>query len=138
MITMIRTYSDLRRLDTFKDRFNYLKLRGRVGDSTFGFDRHFNQKFYTSREWRQLRDHVIVRDGGCDLGIDGHDIHAGLYIHHMNSMSVEDIRSGNPDNLNPEFLITVTHQTHNAIHYGDERMLPRQMVERRYGDTKLW
>lgn len=97
-----------------------------------------NQRFYTSREWRQIRHNVIARDNGCDLGVDGLEIHRGLYIHHMNPMTVEDIASGNPDILDPEFLITVTHSTHNAIHYGDENHLPRGLVERRPGDTKLW
>jgi hypothetical protein len=97
-----------------------------------------NQQFYTSREWRQLRHHVIVRDNGCDLGIEGHNIHSRLYIHHMNPMIADDILSGNSDILDSEFLITVTHQTHNAIHYGDERLLPRQLIVRKAGDTKLW
>lgn len=138
LIRMIRTYSDLRRLLTFEERFKYLKLRGRVGEPTFGTERYVNQTFYTSRQWRQVREEVIFRDNGCDMGIDGYDIHSGLYIHHMNPMTVEDIESGNPDILDPEFLITVTHQTHNAIHYGDENLLPRPVVERKPGDTKLW
>lgn len=137
-MTRVRTYSELRRLDTLEDRFEYLALRGQVGASTFGFDRWVNQKFYTSTQWRQLRNHIIVRDNGCDLGLDGYDIHNGVYIHHMNPMTVEDIESGNPDILDPEFLISVTHRTHNAIHYGDERLLPRPLVERKPGDTKLW
>jgi hypothetical protein len=138
MSTRIRSYSELRRLETFKERFDYLKLHGRVGDATFGFDRYMNQRFYSSAEWRHLRRRVILRDNGCDLGIEGHEIHSGLYIHHMNAMTVNDLITGNPDILDPEFLITVTHQTHNAIHYGDEKLLPRQLVERRPGDTKLW
>lgn len=135
---MIRSYSELRRLSTLKDRYNYLKLAGRVGESTFGFDRYVNQKFYRSYEWRQLRNQVIVRDSGCDLGVDGYEIHKGLYIHHMNPMALEDIRTGDESILDPEYLITVTHRTHNAIHYGDENLLPRPLVERRPGDTKLW
>ena len=138
MSTRIRRYHELRRLETFKERFEYLKLHGNVGEATFGFDRYLNQQFYTSYEWRQLRRRVIIRDNACDLGIDGHEIHRGLYIHHMNAITVEDITSGNPDILDPEYLITVTHQTHNAIHYGDEKLLPRQLVVRRPGDTKLW
>lgn len=137
-MSQIRSYSELRRLTTFKERFDYLKLHGRVGDSTFGFDRYMNQRFYTSFEWRQLRRRVILRDNGCDLGIEGYEIHRGLHIHHMNAITVQDLVHGNPDILDPEFLITVTHQTHNAIHYGDERLLPRQLVERKPGDTKLW
>ncbi len=134
----IRTYSELRRIDTFKGRYKYLALRGEVGESTFGFDRYVNQQFYRSREWRHIRDEVIVRDSGCDLGFEGHEIHDRTYIHHMNPMTVEDIREGNPDILDPEFLITVTHNTHNAIHYGDENLLPKPPVERRFGDTNLW
>lgn len=137
-IKMNRNYSDLRQLLTFEERFKYLKLRGRVGESTFGYDRWMNQQFYTSRQWRDVRHEVIARDLGCDMGIEGYEIHSGLYIHHMNPMTVGDIESGNPDILNPDFLITVTHATHNAIHYGDESLLPRPVVERKPGDTKLW
>lgn len=138
MTTTIRTYSELRRLKTLEERYKYLRLHARVGDSTFGFDRYINQQFYRSTQWRRVRDQVIVRDNGCDLGIEGHEIYEGLYIHHMNRMTVDDISSGDPNILDPEFLITVTHKTHNAIHYGDERLLPRQLVERRPGDTNLW
>lgn len=135
---MIRTYTELRQLHTFEERYHYLSLRGVVGQSTFGFDRHMNQKFYTSREWKQIREHVIVRDEGCDLGVEGYEIHSRLLIHHMNPMIVNDIVHGNEDILDPEFLITTTHRTHNAIHYGDERLLPRPLAVRRPGDTKLW
>ena len=135
---MNRSFSELRRLSTFEERFRYLKLRGQVGESTFGADRWVNQAFYTSRQWREVRHEVIVRDNACDLGIEGYDIHSGLYIHHMNPMTVADIESGNPDILNPEFLITVTHDTHNAIHYGNESLLPRPVIDRQPGDTKLW
>lgn len=133
-----RCYRDLRRLETFEERYRYLSLGGVVGQETFGFDRYLNQQFYASREWRQIRDHVIIRDESCDLGIEGRDIFQRLYIHHMNPMTVDDIVHGNDDVLNPEYLITVTHQTHNAIHYGDESQLPRIFTPRRYGDTKLW
>jgi len=115
-----------------------LALHGIVGQSTFGYDRWINQQFYTSREWRNLRHHIIARDNGCDLGIDGYEIHSRLYIHHLNPMTVDDIVSGDDSILDPEFLVTVTHLTHNAIHYGDERLLPRPLVERKPGDTKLW
>lgn len=134
----IKSYSELSRLETFEERFRYLALRGSVGEATFGFDRYLNQNFYASREWRQVRNHVIARDQGCDLGIEGYEIHSKLYIHHMNPMARDDILYANDDILNPEFLITTTHQTHNAIHYGDERHLPRPFIERRSGDTKLW
>lgn len=135
---MHRSYSELLRFHTFEERYHYLALRGTVGHSTFGFDRYMNQKFYTSREWKSIRDEVIVRDNGCDLGIDGYEIHSRLYIHHMNPMVADDIKHGNDDILNPEFLITTTHRTHNAIHYGDESLLLRTLTARRPGDTKLW
>lgn len=134
----IRRYSELKRLDTFEDRYRYLALRGKVGDSTFGFDRHINQMFYRSYEWRQIRHHVIARDNGCDLGIPDHEIFTNLHIHHMNPMVVEDIIHGDDSILDPEFLITVSQRTHNAIHFGDERMLPRPLTPRLPGDTKLW
>ena len=138
MTTRIRTYRELRRFETFEERFKYLVLHGTVGESTFGFDRYINQQFYTSRQWRQVRHYVIARDEGCDLGVPGYEIHDRLYIHHMNPMTVAHISDGDSAILDPEYLITTSHQTHNAIHYGDERLLPRQLVERRPGDTKLW
>lgn len=135
---MLRRYSELRRLETLEDRFKYLALHGRVGDTTFGFDRYVNQLFYRSSEWRNIRSHVISRDSGCDLGIEGFEIHHRVYIHHMNPMNLNDIESGDPSILDPEFLISVTHRTHNAIHYGDESNLLKPFVERKPGDTKLW
>lgn len=135
---MIRTYSELRRRETLEDRFNYLKLHGQVGDATFGFDRFLNQRFYASHEWKQVRHHVIVRDNGCDLGVDGYEIHDRIYIHHMNPMTVSDLVEFNREILDPEYLIAVTHTTHNAIHYGDANLLPKLPIERRPGDTKLW
>lgn len=135
---MIRSYSELRRIDSFKERFRYLSLRGQVGEATFGFDRWMNQEFYRSHEWRQLRHHVIARDVGCDLGVEGHEIHDRIYIHHMNPMTVSEISHGEEQILNPEFLIATCHTTHNAIHYGDESLLPRPYKPRRPGDTKLW
>lgn len=137
-MTTIRTYSELERLRTFEERYRYLSLSGRVGDRTFGPDRYLNQLFYQSREWRQVRQYVIARDNGCDLGINGFDIYKGLYIHHMNPMRVQDLTTVNPDILEPEYLICVSHETHNAIHYGDRQFTPRVLVERRPGDTKLW
>lgn len=134
----IRTYSELRRIETFEDRFKYLSLRGQVGAATFGFDRYINQDFYHSRQWADIRHHVIARDSGCDLGVDGYEIYDRVIIHHMNPMTVDDIVEGSSDILDPEFLITTTHRTHNAIHYGDEKLLPRRLVERKPGDTKLW
>ena len=135
---MIRSYSELRRLETFEERYRYLALRGQVGEPTFGFDRYINQAFYRSREWRHLRHKIVVRDHGCDLGIDGYEIHRQVIIHHMNPMTANDIIHDDDSILDPEFLICVSHKTHNAIHYGDERLLPRPLVDRRPGDTKLW
>lgn len=135
---MIRTYSELAQFDTFEERFRYLALRGSVGYSTFGFDRYINQNFYSSREWRRIRQHLVLRDNGCDLGVDGYEIHSRLLIHHMNPITAEDIVHGEASIIDPEFLITTSHATHNAIHYGDERLLPRPLVPRRHGDTKLW
>lgn len=109
-----------------------------MGSSTFGFDRYINQQFYRSAQWKRIRDAVIVRDYGCDLGVDGYEIFDRIIIHHMNPMTVADIESGDPDVLNPEFLITTTHRTHNAIHYGDRKLLSRPIIERRVGDTRLW
>ena len=138
MSSTTKTYTELMQHETLVDRFRYLALRGRVGETTFGFDRYMNQMFYTSREWRLVRRHVIVRDEGRDLGIEGYEIHDGLTIHHLNPMKVADIKDGNHEILDPEFLITTTRPTHNAIHYSDERFLPGVLVERRRGDTKLW
>lgn len=133
-----RTYSEMRRFETFVERFRYLALRGRVGEATFGFNRWMNQDFYTSREWRQARDDIIVRDNGCDLGLDGYEIHKGLYIHHLNPITPAQIEAGDDALFDPSNLITVSHRTHNAIHYGDESLLPQPLVERKRGDTKLW
>lgn len=136
--TRIRSYTELRMLKTFEERFRYLMLRGVVGDTTFGFDRWINQQFYTSTQWKRARRDVIARDLGCDLGIEGRDIYGKVFVHHMNPMSFDQIDEGDSSILNPEFLITVTQNTHNAIHYGDENLLPKPIVERRPGDTKLW
>lgn len=136
---MIRTYFELSRFSTFEERFAYLKLGGVVGAETFGFDRYLNQEFYKSVLWRRARDYVIARDYGCDLGIEGYEIHDRVYVHHMNPMTPDDIKHSNLDIVDPEFLITVTHNTHNAIHYGDERLIRRgQLIVRRPGDTRLW
>lgn len=125
-------------IDSFEARYDYLALSAGVGIPTFGFDRHLNQRFYTSRQWRDLRSYVIVRDNGCDLGVPGYEIHDRVYIHHMNPITVEDLTHGNDDVFDPEFLITTTHRTHNAIHYGDESLLPKEFIPRRPNDTKLW
>lgn len=133
-----KSYSDLRKFVTFEERFEYLSLGGEVGVSTFGFDRWINQHFYRSIEWKQARDVAIVRDEGCDLGIPGRVIRANLLVHHMNPVSPQDLIDGEAWVLDPEYLITTTHQTHNAIHYGDMSLTPREPVERRPGDTRLW
>ena len=136
MIT--RRYSELIRLDTFEDRFEYLRLGGEVGAATFGFDRYINQDFYRSREWRQARRDVVARDNGCDLGIPGREVHKGVLVHHINPMTVDDVVHGEDWIINPEFLITTCHDTHNAIHYGDASLLRKEWTPRRPGDTKLW
>jgi hypothetical protein len=137
-MTKILTYSELRKFRRFEDRFRYLKLAGVVGQDTFGFDRWLNQRFYKSREWRDIREVVILRDYGCDLGVQGYEIHSGLIIHHMNPLSVVDIVHGKDYIIDPNFLITTSLMTHNAIHFGDESNLPRGPVKRRPGDTTLW
>lgn len=132
---MTRSYSELRDIDGFDERFRYLALRGRVGDVTFGFERVLNQEFYHSYAWKRARRLVLIRDNNCDLGVEGYEIPSGLHIHHMNPVTLDDIYSGNPDILDPEFLISTTQATHNAIHYGDEGQLPRSFTDRRPGDT---
>lgn len=137
-MTIIRSYSELSFLKTFEDRFDYLKLGGGVGRATFGFDRHINQKFYMSIEWEEVRQHVIVRDVGCDLGIEGYEIHINPLIHHMNPMTVDDIIHREDWILDPEYLILTTTRTHNDIHFGTEKRYPRVVTERTPSDTKLW
>ena len=134
----IRTYSDLILLPTFKERFEYLRLDGVIGEDTFGFDRYLNQRFYHSREWKQLRDHIIVRDNGCDLGVDGYWIRGDVYIHHMNPISSRDIFGQTSILLNPEYMICVSRDTHNAIHYGNESLIDRDPIERKPNDTCPW
>ena len=138
MTTNIRTYSELIILPTFKERYEYLRLGGRVGEDTFGFDRYLNQAFYKSEEWRSIRDHVITRDNGCDLGMEGHEIFGKILIHHMNPIRKEDIINRSDILLNPEYLICTIKNTHDAIHYGDESLLVIAPVERRKNDTCPW
>lgn len=135
---MLRTYSDLVKRSQLLSRFRYLKLEGEIGAATFGYDRPLNQAFYSSYEWKRVRDLVIIRDQGCDMGLPGFPIHDKVLVHHMNPMIATDILHGNPEILNPEFLICVSTRTHNAIHFGDESQLPKPFVERTPGDTKLW
>ena len=137
-MTKIRTYSELSRLETFEERFQYLKLEGITGIATFGFDRWINQRFYKSYEWMSVRNEVITRDQGCDLGIPGYEIHSGLLVHHMNPLSLTDLEHGDEWIVDPNFLITTTLRTHNAIHYGNINLLPRDPVVRKRGDTTLW
>lgn len=134
----IRSYSELRKLDTFEDRFEYLKLGGSVGHSTFGFDRYINQAFYASSEWSSIRRDVIIRDNGCDLGIEGYEINGALLVHHINPMDSNDIAHGEEWILDSNYLITTTKLTHNAIHYGTQSHLPPKLIVRTPGDTKLW
>lgn len=139
IMTVIKRYSELERLETFEERFDYLKLHGEVGRSTFGFDRYLNQDFYRSYEWKQVRDFVIVRDDGCDLGIPDREIHTELLVHHMNPITTDDIVHKEERIFDPEFLITTTKSTHNAIHYGDENLLvPSTVPKRSPNDTTMW
>lgn len=138
MRKIIRTYSELVTLPTFEERFNYLKLKGQVGKDTFGFDRWLNQIFYRDQEWKSVRDYVIVRDNGCDLGVDGYEINGRILVHHMNPISKEDILERSKYLLDPEFLISTIHNTHNAIHYGDEDLLIKTPIERTKNDTCPW
>lgn len=134
----IRTYSELIKLPTFEERYIYLRLGGRVGETTFGFDRYLNQMFYKSDEWLAIRDKVIVRDNGCDLGIEGREIESSILIHHMNPISKKDILERSDFLLNPEYLICTIKNTHDAIHYGDENLLIKDPIERRKNDTCPW
>ncbi len=135
---MTRTYTELMHIPTFEERFEYLKLNGRVAKETFGFDRWLNQVFYRSPQWRQLRNQIIIRDNGCDLGIPGREIYDKIYVHHMNPLLKDDIVNKTEYLTNPEYLICVSHMTHEAIHYGDANLLMRDPVERTPGDTTLW
>ena len=138
MMTTIKTYSELIELPTFKERYRYLRLNGRVGKDTFGFDRYLNQNFYRSIEWKRVRDQVIVRDNGCDLGIEDRQIAGKILIHHMNPITDKDILNLTDILLNPEYLICVSHITHNAIHYGDENLLITEPIVRTKYDTCPW
>lgn len=136
---IIRTYSELISLPTYLERFNYLKLGGRVGADTFGFDRHLNQMLYQrDPKWKSVRDHVIIRDNGCDLAMEGYEIHGKIIVHHMNPITIEDVMNNRDWIFDPEFLICTIHNTHNAIHYGDERLLSLGPVVRTKNDTCPW
>ena len=135
---MIRSYSELSKLQTFRERFAYLKLGGKVGEDTFGFDRYLNQLFYRSTNWKKIRDEVIIRDNGCDLGVFGYEIYGKIFIHHMNPISIQDIKTESDLLLNPEYLISTAQSTHNAIHYGDFSLLPSEPIPRTKNDTCPW
>ena len=135
----IRTYSELSKLRTFDERFEYLKLNGRVGEDTFGFDRYLNQVFYRSQRWKRIRDQIIVRDNGCDLGVEGYEIYKEpILIHHMNPLLIEDIENDTEYLLDPEYLISTRKFTHNMIHYGNNSATSMRMVERTANDTCPW
>lgn len=134
----IRTYSELIAIPTFKERFEYLRLDGKVGEETFGFDRYLNQSFYKSLEWRSVRDFVIIRDCGCDLAIEGHEIFGKILVHHMNPIRIEDIVNRSEYLLDPEYLICTIKNTHDAIHYGDSSLLITEPIERTKNDTCPW
>lgn len=134
----IKCYSELIQLNTFEERYRYLKLDGRVGEDTFGFDRYLNQIFYRSQKWKRIRNEVIIRDNGCDLGVEGHEIHGRILIHHMNPITLKDIERESEFLLDPEYLISTIHNTHNAIHYGDEKLLIVAPIVRARNDTCPW
>lgn len=135
----IKNYTELMKLKTFKERFEYLKLSGVVGQDTFGYDRYLNQQFYKSKAWKRVRDQVIIRDNGCDLGIEDRDINSRIYIHHMNPITKSDIINMTDLLLDPEYLICVSKNTHDAIHYGNEQLLyTNHLVERKPNDTCPW
>ena len=135
---MIRTYSELITFPTFEERYRYLRLEGKVGEDTFGFDRWLNQSFYKDREWRAIRYKVIIRDNGCDLGIPDREIHSRIIVHHMNPITKDDILYRSAFLLNPEYLICTVKNTHDAIHYGDEGLLIKVPIERTRNDTCPW
>ena len=138
MSQKIRTYNELVQYHSYEDRFRYLKLSGVVANETFGFDRYLNQRFYKSAEWRRVRDQVIIRDNGCDLGIPGREIFGTIIVHHMNPISKDDILNRTKYLLDPEYLICTIKSTHDAIHYGDEKLLMKDPIERKQNDTCPW
>lgn len=137
-VLMIRTYKDLQRLNTFEERFEYLKLGNIIGEETFGYDRYLNQLFYKSDRWKKTRDNIIIRDNGCDLGLEEYPIYNRIIVHHMNPITLEDLERDAAKLYNPNFLICVSHNTHNAITYSDVSLLPKPLIERRRHDTCPW
>ena len=139
MSKLIRCYSELIRLKTFEERYNYLRLGGIVGESTFGFDRYLNQLLYNDPYWKKkIRNEIIIRDNGCDLGVPGYSIKDKIIVHHMNALTLDDIQAVSDDIFNPEYLICTSQRTHNAIHYGDASLLPQIPIERKPNDTCPW
>lgn len=138
MTLMIRNYTELSQITSFRDRYQYLRLSGSVGFETFGFDRYLNQVFYKSQKWKSVRDYVIIRDNGCDLGVEGYGINGKILIHHMNPITIDDIKSESDFLIDPEYLISTTLNTHNAIHYGDESLLITEPIVRTRNDTCPW
>ena len=134
----IRTYSELITIPTFEERFEYLQLKGSVGKDTFGYDRYLNQVLYRSPEWKRLRNQIIIRDGGCDLACDGYDIYDKVLIHHLNPITVEDVLARSRKVFDPDNLVCVSHNTHNAIHYGDMDLLVTGPIIRTKNDTCPW
>lgn len=138
MANIVRTYEELITYKTFEERYSYLRLIGKVGVETFGYDRYMNQMFYRSKEWKRIRDIIILRDNGCDLGVEGYEIRDKVLIHHMNPISVDDIKNASEYLMNPRYLITVSFNTHQAIHYGTQLNLLTNPIERRPNDTSPW
>lgn len=134
----IKCYTELSKLNSFEERYQYLRLKGSVGVETFGFDRYLNQVFYRSQRWKEIRDFVFIRDNGCDLGVEGYEIHGSFMIHHMNPITLKDIELESDFLIDPEYLISTIHNTHNAIHYGDDSLLVTAPIERRKYDTCPW
>ena len=137
-MAQLRCYRELRRLKTFEERYEYLRIGGLIGETTFGFERYLNQMLYSSSQWRRVRNQVIIRDNGCDLGLDGYEIGGKIIIHHMNPITTEQIEESASEIFDPEYLICVSDRTHNAIHYGDKDLLPQLPVERYPGDMCPW
>lgn len=135
---MIRNYTELTKIDSYEKRFEYLKIGGKIGIDTFGHSRYLNQILYKCDEWKKVRREVIIRDKGCDLGISGYEIFDKIIVHHMNPITIEDVLNRKPEIFDPEYLISVSHNTHNALHYGDKRLLCLDPIERRPNDTCPW
>lgn len=135
---MIRTYRELLKLKTFMERYEYLRLGSTIGESTFGFDRYLNQLLYNSKRWKKTRDDIIIRDNGCDLGLEDYEIHSRIIVHHMNPITIDDVEFDRDILYDPEGLICTSNNTHNAVHFGDESLLPKPLVERRPNDTCPW